>query len=145
MNSIIQFLDACGHFYLATSDGLQAKVRPMNFARNIQGRLSLYTSQKKDLYLQLRQNPCAEIAATGQDGWIRIHGEILFLNSAELFDHWADEAEFFRFEPADRVVCSFVAPVIEYMPGYQKPLPDFVSGWERTLLPEGEIRYSGAL
>jgi hypothetical protein len=117
----------------------------MNFARNVNGQLSFYTSQRKDLYLQLRQNPCAEIAATGPNGWIRIRGPIAFHRSPELFDIWADAAEFFRFEPDDRIVCSFVSPTVEYMPGYQKPLPDFASAWEPTILPEGEIKYTGAL
>jgi hypothetical protein len=31
------------------------------------------------------------------------------------------------------------------MPGYQVPLPDFVATWERAVMPEGEVRYTGAL
>jgi hypothetical protein len=145
MNRIIQFLDACGQYYLATTDDRQAKVRPMNFARNINGRLSFYTSQQKDLYRQLQHNPCAEIAAIGPDGWIRIRGPIIFLTDPALFDHWAAEAEYFRFAPADRVVCSFEHPVVEYMPGYKKPLPEFTANWDLTILPEGEIKYTSSL
>ncbi|MDR1331909.1 MAG: pyridoxamine 5'-phosphate oxidase family protein [Tannerella sp.] len=145
MDNILRFLDACGVFYLATCEGGQAKVRPMNFARNVNGKLGFYTSKQKDLYRQLARNPLAEIAAAGPGGWIRIRGRMSFCDAPEVFALWAAEAEFFRFADADRVACCFDGAVAEFMPGYQVPLPDFVATWERAVMPEGEVRYTGAL
>jgi hypothetical protein len=31
------------------------------------------------------------------------------------------------------------------MPSYQAPLPDFVANWKKTIMPEGEIKYTGTL
>jgi uncharacterized pyridoxamine 5'-phosphate oxidase family protein len=145
MDKILEFLDACGVFYLATSDGNQAKVRPMNFARDINGKLSFYTSKRKDLYRQLEQNPLAEVSATGRGGWIRIRGSVSFNDAPEIFERWAAEAEFFRFDAENRVACSFDAATVEFMPGYQAPLPDFIANWKKTVMPEGEIKYTGKI
>jgi uncharacterized pyridoxamine 5'-phosphate oxidase family protein len=145
MDKILNFLDSCGVFYLATSDCNQAKVRPMNLARNINGKLSFYTSKLKDLYKQLEKNPLAEISAAGKGGWIRIYGRISFNDSPEVFEKWAAEAEYFRFADENKVACSFNSATVEFMPGYQAPLPDFVANWEKTILPEGEIKYTGKL
>ncbi|MDR1120959.1 MAG: pyridoxamine 5'-phosphate oxidase family protein [Dysgonamonadaceae bacterium] len=145
MDKILEFLNSCGVFYLATSCGNQAKVRPMNFARNIDGKLSFYTSKQKDLYKQLNNNPLAEISAAGKGGWIRIHGAMSFNDSPEIFEKWAAEAEYFRFTNENKVVCSFDTATVEYMPGYQAALPDFIANWEKTIMPEGEIKYTGKL
>jgi uncharacterized pyridoxamine 5'-phosphate oxidase family protein len=145
MDKILKFLDACGTYYLATSDGNQAKVRPMNFARNINGKLSFYTSKRKDVYKQLERNPLAEISATGQGGWIRIRGPVSFDDSPAIFAKWAAEAEYFRFAAENKVACCFDTATVEFMPGYQAPLPDFVADWKKTVMPEGEIKYTGKL
>jgi len=141
MKKIIEFLDACGMYYLATADGDQARLRPMNFARDVNGKLSFYTSKSKALYKQLEKNPLAEISATGKDGWIRIRGSVGFSDSPEVFEHWAPEAEFFRFADENKVMCSFDTLTVEYMPGHEAPLPDFVKDWEKVLAPEDEVRY----
>jgi uncharacterized pyridoxamine 5'-phosphate oxidase family protein len=145
MDKILEFLNACGLYYLATSDGNQAKVRPMNFARNVNGKLSFYTSKLKDLYKQLEKNPLAEISATGKGGWIRIYGSVSFNDSPEIFEKWAAEAVYFRFADENRVACGFDSATVEFMPGYQAPLPDFVANWKRTVMPEGEIKYTSKL
>jgi uncharacterized pyridoxamine 5'-phosphate oxidase family protein len=145
MNKILEFLDACGLYYLATSDGNQAKVRPMNFAKDVNGKLSFYTSKQKDLYKQLKKNPLAEITAKGKEGWIRIYGPVSFNEHPEVFENWAAEAEYFRFADENKVVCSFDAITVEYMPGYQAPLPDFIVGWERSIYAEEEVKYTARL
>jgi uncharacterized pyridoxamine 5'-phosphate oxidase family protein len=145
MNKILEFLNACGLYYLATSDGNQAKVRPMNFAKDVNGKLSFYTSKQKDLYKQLEKNPLAEIAAKAKEGWIRIYGPVSFNEQPEVFANWAAEAEYFRFADEDKVVCSFDTIMVEYMPGYQAPLPDFITGWERSIYAEEEVKYTARL
>jgi uncharacterized pyridoxamine 5'-phosphate oxidase family protein len=141
IKQIIEFLDSCGLFYLATSDGDQAKLRPMNFAREIDGKLSFYTSKLKNLYKQLEKNPLAEISATGKEGWIRIYGPVSFNQSPEVFENWAPEAAYFRFADENKVVCSFDTIKVEYTPGHLAPLPDFVANWERIVAAEDEVRY----
>jgi uncharacterized pyridoxamine 5'-phosphate oxidase family protein len=145
MNRILEFLDACGVFYLATFDRNQAKVRPMNFARDVNGKLSFYTSKLKDVYKQMEKNPVAELSAVGKGGWIRIYGTVSFNSSPEVFEKWAAEAEYFRFADENRVACSLDDATVEFMPGYLAQLPDFVAGWERTVMPEGEIKYTSKL
>jgi uncharacterized pyridoxamine 5'-phosphate oxidase family protein len=146
MNEVIEFLNACGLYYLATSDGNQAKVRPMNFAKNINGKLSFYTSKQKDLYKQLERNPLAEIAAKGKEGWIRIYGPVSFNAQPEASDNWAAEAEYFRFADENKVVCSFDTITVDYMPAYQAPLPGFITAaWKKSVSAEEEVKHTREL
>ena len=138
---MLEFLSSCGMFYLATADGNQPKVRPMNFAKNVNGKLSFYTSKQKELYKQLEKNPLAEISATSKEGWIRIFGPMSFNDSPEVFEKWSSESAFFRFADEDKVICSFDSMKVEYTPGFQAPLPDFISGWEKIIAAEGEVKY----
>jgi hypothetical protein len=132
-------------YYMATCDGNQPKVRPMNFAKNVNGKISFYASKLKNLYKQLEKNPLVEISATNKEGWIRIYGSVSFNDSLEVFDNWAAESEFFRFADENKVMCSFDCATVEYMPAHQAALPDFVANWEKIIAPEDEIRYIGVL
>jgi general stress protein 26 len=145
MEKILEFLSSCGMFYLATVDGNQPKLRPMNFAKNVNGKLSFYTSKQKDLYKQLQKNPLAEISATSKTGWIRISGHISFNDSPEVFEKWSAESAFFRFAEEDKVICCFDSMKIEYTPGFQAPLPEFVAGWKKIIAAESEVRYMADL
>ncbi|MDR1952578.1 MAG: pyridoxamine 5'-phosphate oxidase family protein [Elusimicrobiota bacterium] len=74
---IVEFIKDCGVFYLATTDGDKAKVRPFGFIDEIDGKLYFCTSVKKDVYKQLEKNPNFEIAASSKDcqEWIRVKGK----------------------------------------------------------------------
>jgi uncharacterized pyridoxamine 5'-phosphate oxidase family protein len=142
MDKILEFVNACGMHYLSTSDGKQAKVRPMNFVKEVNGKLSFYTSKLKNLYKQLKKNPLAEICAISKEGWIRIYGSsVSFNESPEIFEKWAAEAAYFRFADENKIVCSFDSIKVEYTPAYQSPLPDFVANWKKVVAAEDEIRY----
>lgn len=141
MDKILEFLNSCGAYYLATADVDQPKVRPMGFAKIVDGKLSFYTSKLKNLYKQLENNPASELCASSRNGWLRIYGAVIFNDSPEAFQNWDEEAKFFRFRDEDKIVCSFQSIKVEYQPSYGSELPDFVTSWEKITDTEGSIRY----
>jgi uncharacterized pyridoxamine 5'-phosphate oxidase family protein len=79
MEEIIKFLNDNKVFYLATVDGEQARVRPMGFVMNYEGKLSLGTSNKKDMYKQMKAHPWIEICAASPEGkTLRVSGKVIF-------------------------------------------------------------------
>jgi uncharacterized pyridoxamine 5'-phosphate oxidase family protein len=80
MERVLKFLKDCGVFYVATVDNDQARVRPFGIAINLDGKLSIATSNKKDVFKQMKSNPKIEISATGKEDFIRISGEV-FVNT----------------------------------------------------------------
>ena len=69
MNEVIEFLNDCGVFFLATVDGDQPKVRPYGFVMDYDGKLCLCTNNKKPSYAQMKANPAVEISATKDGKW----------------------------------------------------------------------------
>lgn len=78
MEEILKFLKECGTFYLATVDVDQPRVRPMGFAGNRDGKLSFGTSNKKEMFKQMKANPKIEICASMNGKWLRIYGKVGF-------------------------------------------------------------------
>jgi uncharacterized pyridoxamine 5'-phosphate oxidase family protein len=78
MEEVIQFLrDKV--FYLATVEGDQPRLRPLGFVMDYKGKLSFCTSNKKEMFKQMRANPKVEIGAATADGKIlRITGTVGF-------------------------------------------------------------------
>jgi uncharacterized pyridoxamine 5'-phosphate oxidase family protein len=84
MEEIIKFLQDSRVFSLATIDGDQARVRPMGFVMNYQGKLTLCTSNKKPMYQQMKANPKIEISATSADmQTLRVYGKVSVVTSKE--------------------------------------------------------------
>jgi uncharacterized pyridoxamine 5'-phosphate oxidase family protein len=79
MEEIIKFLTDNKVFYLATVDGDQARVRPMGFVMNYEGKLSFCTNNKKDMYRQMKARPNIEICAASPEGkTLRVTGKAVF-------------------------------------------------------------------
>jgi uncharacterized pyridoxamine 5'-phosphate oxidase family protein len=79
MEEIIKFLTDNKVFYLATLDGDQARVRPMGFVMNYEGKLTFCTNNKKDMYKQMKAHPKIEICAASPEGkTLRIAGKVAF-------------------------------------------------------------------
>ncbi|MBQ6755402.1 MAG: pyridoxamine 5'-phosphate oxidase family protein [Oscillospiraceae bacterium] len=76
MKEVCEFLKKAGTFYLATVDGDQPRVRPFGAINEYNGRLYLITSNKKDVYAQLKANPKCEICACLGGQWLRIEAEL---------------------------------------------------------------------
>jgi uncharacterized pyridoxamine 5'-phosphate oxidase family protein len=84
MKEVIKFLQDNKVFFLATIDGDQARVRPMGFVMEYQGKLTLCTNNKKPMYQQIKANPKIEISATSADGQtLRVFGKVVFVTSKD--------------------------------------------------------------
>ncbi|MCR4728697.1 MAG: pyridoxamine 5'-phosphate oxidase family protein [Lachnospiraceae bacterium] len=78
MNEVLDFLKACGTYYLATVEGDQPRVRPFGTVNLFDGKLYIQTGKSKEVSKQLHKNPKAEICAFSADGrWIRVTGKLI--------------------------------------------------------------------
>ena len=72
MQEVYEFLKKCGTYYLATSEGDQARVRPFGTIDMFDGRLTIQTGRSKDVSKQMMANPKVEICAFDGTRWLRI-------------------------------------------------------------------------
>ena len=72
--TVCDFLKNTGHYFLATADKDQPRVRPFGTAMIFEGRLYIQTGRSKDVSKQIAANPKVEICAFDQAAgkWIRI-------------------------------------------------------------------------
>ncbi len=83
MEIIIRFLQENPVQFLATigMDG-NPKVRPFKFRLEEDNRLWFCTSNRKDVYNELKNNPSVELSvASPEEAWIRLAGEAVFENN----------------------------------------------------------------
>ena len=80
MKEVLQFLNDCKIFYIATNSLEGPKVRPFGFVMEDNGKLYFSTANNKDVFKQLKTDPRFEISATSPDGmnWIRLKGKAVF-------------------------------------------------------------------
>ncbi len=74
MNKAYEYLKGKTYF-IATEDGPQARVRPFGSLYEHEGKVYISTTNNKPVYRQLKTAPLIEMAAMGEDGWIRITAE----------------------------------------------------------------------
>lgn len=77
MKQIIDFLNECGIFFLATLEGDQPRVRPFGAVAEFEGKLYVCTNNTKEVYKQLLANPKVEVSASLKDRWIRLTGKLI--------------------------------------------------------------------
>ena len=75
MKEVLDYLKACGTFYLATNEGDQPRVRPFGAVCEFEGKLYITTNNKKNVFAQLKKNPKVEISAMNKGTWIRLEAE----------------------------------------------------------------------
>jgi len=89
MEEILKFLEEHRPFYLATIDGAQARVRPMGFVMEFEGRLYFGAGNQKDVYRQMKANPQVEISTTNsgvpESPWLRLTGRVVFDDRPDLW------------------------------------------------------------
>lgn len=75
MNEVLEYLRACGPFYVATTeaDG-QPRVRPFGAVCAYEDHLYIVTNNQKKVYKQMIANPRVEICAMQGETWIRLTG-----------------------------------------------------------------------
>ena len=84
MNEVLEYLKACGTFYLATLEGDQPHVRPFGAVCEFEGKLYIVTNNQKKVYKQMLDNAKVEICGMGSDGtWIRIEAKAIHDNRRE--------------------------------------------------------------
>ena len=84
MKEVLEFLSRAKVFFLATDEGGQPRVRPLGFAMEYGGKLTLCTNNQKPMYKQMKDNPRVEIAAfDGQGNTLRICGKAVFATTPE--------------------------------------------------------------
>lgn len=122
MKEVLEFLKACGVFYLATNEGNQPRVRPFGAVCGFEDKLYIVTNNQKKVYSQMQKNPKIEISGMWKGSWIRLEAEaihdsrrearvaMLEDNSAALSNMYnADDAlmEVFYLKNAKASICSF--------------------------------------
>jgi uncharacterized pyridoxamine 5'-phosphate oxidase family protein len=79
MREVYDFLKKCGHYFIATIDGDQPRVRPFGTAVIFENKLYIQTGKKKNVSKQMKANPKIEICAldisAGQ--WLRIAATVV--------------------------------------------------------------------
>jgi len=89
MKEVLQFLQDHRPFYLATVDGAQARVRPMGFVMEFEGRLYFGAGNQKNVYRQMKASPQVEISTTDSGApdspWLRLSGRVVFDERPELW------------------------------------------------------------
>lgn len=75
MKEVLDYLKACGTFYLATNEGDQPRVRPFGAVCEFEGKLYFTTNNKKNVFAQMKKNPKVEISAMNKGTWIRLEAE----------------------------------------------------------------------
>ncbi|MDR2967934.1 MAG: pyridoxamine 5'-phosphate oxidase family protein [Methanobacteriaceae archaeon] len=98
MKDLINFLKENSIMYLATLglDG-KAKVRPIEFMKEISGKLYFCTNNKKLVYKELEKSPDLELTtATPQYVWVRITGKANFTNDLKIKQVVLDSSEFVK-------------------------------------------------
>ena len=83
MQRTYAFIKEAGHYFLATVDGDQARVRPFGTIHIFENRLYIQTGRQKNVARQLVANGKAEICALKGDEWIRVSGVLVDDNRRE--------------------------------------------------------------
>lgn len=86
MSEVVKFLEENPVQYFATvgRDG-KAKCRPFMFCFEKKGKLWFCTSNQKDVYKDMQENPNVEVCVSSPSyEWIRIHGKAVFVNDMEI-------------------------------------------------------------
>ena len=72
-----QFIKEAGHYFIATVEGDQPRVRPFGTIHIFEDRLYIQTGRKKNVAKQLLANGKTEICAMKEGEWIRVSGELV--------------------------------------------------------------------
>lgn len=86
MDKVVEFLTKNPVQYLATvgRDG-KAKCRPFMFSFKRDGKLWFNTSNQKNVYKDMQENPNIEICTSSPEyAWLRVHGKAVFVDNKEI-------------------------------------------------------------
>lgn len=93
---------ASGVFFLATTEGDQARVRPFGVCADIHNRLYIGTSNDKKCFRQMIDNPKVEMSAMLGNDWLRVTGTVRRDDSVEARAEFLRQCPYFAdFHTAD--------------------------------------------
>jgi uncharacterized pyridoxamine 5'-phosphate oxidase family protein len=78
MKEVLDFFAECQQFFMATTEGVAPRVRPMGLVFEHKGKLYFGTNNKKPVWKQLKANPQMEVCASNGKKWLRLSGKIGF-------------------------------------------------------------------
>jgi uncharacterized pyridoxamine 5'-phosphate oxidase family protein len=83
------FLKKCGHYFIATIDGDQPRVRAFSTIAIFENKLYIQTGKKKNVSKQIKNNPKIEICALDKTAnkWLRIAATAVEENKRETKKH----------------------------------------------------------
>jgi len=91
MKKVYQFIKSAGHYFIATAEGDQPRVRPFGTVHIYKDRLYIQTGKKKNVSKQLGKNGKVEICTMKGDSWIRVTGKLINDDSVEAKASMLDE------------------------------------------------------
>lgn len=77
MKEVLEFLQECGTFYLATVEENQPRVRPFGAVAEFEGKLYIVTNNKKKVFRQMLTNSNIELSGMNKGRWIRLEGKAI--------------------------------------------------------------------
>lgn len=86
MNEVVKFLTENPVVYFATIDKEgKPNVRPFQYMLEEEGKLYFCTSNQKDIYNQVINNPYIELSTMSKEmAWIRVKGKVVFSNNIDI-------------------------------------------------------------
>jgi len=90
MKEIYEFLKKCGHYYIATMEGDQPRVRPFGTVEIFENKLYIQTGKVKNVSKQMQANPKIEICAFNGKEWIRVAAAVVRDDRVEAKQHMLD-------------------------------------------------------
>ncbi len=72
-----RFIKNAGHYFIATTENDQPRVRPFGTVLVYEGKLYIQTGKKKQVFQQIVKNPKVELCAYNGKEWIRLSGTLV--------------------------------------------------------------------
>jgi uncharacterized pyridoxamine 5'-phosphate oxidase family protein len=96
VEATFEFLKKAGTYFIATEDGKQPRVRPFASYDIIEGKLYFQTSNQKNVYKEIIENPKIEISAVYKNEWIRLSAEAVLDDRIESRKKMLDDMPMLR-------------------------------------------------
>lgn len=77
MQTVHDFIKACGTYYLATVENGQPRVRPFGTINIFDGKLYIQTGKSKEVSKQIQANSKVELCCFDGQKWLRLAGELV--------------------------------------------------------------------
>lgn len=124
MKEVLEFIEKCGTYYLATDENGQPRVRPFGTINLYNGKLYIQTGKSKNVSKQIQKNPKVELCCFAGADWLRLSGKLVRDDSIEakkamldkypnlrgMYNENDDNTEVLYFTEAKAVFSSFAAP-----------------------------------